>query len=92
MYNRQSHRMDLEKTYPDGDEVWHCPTCGRRMIVKWEPFQKTILECGDEYASHSGSKGGLQINSVQVSQSDESNLRSTDVWLNGLEGVDFDGL
>ena len=61
-------------------------------MVKWEPFKKTILERGDEYVGHSGSKGGLQIGPVQISQPDESNLSNLDIWLNGLEDINLDGL
>lgn len=92
MANQQSHRMDLERTYSDGDEIWHCPICGKRMMIRWEPFQKTILEHGDENAGHSGSKGGLQIGPVKILQPEMPNLEPSDIWINGLDGIDLDGL
>lgn len=60
MYEQQTHQMHLEKTYPSGAEEWACPICGRRFLMQWPPaYSRTILEPGDEYALHSGSKGEL---------------------------------
>ena len=71
--NEQYHVMVLDKQYPSGEENWYCPTCGRRFIVNWEPkFKRTILEIGDEYAVHSGGKGGLQFGSMQVTPVNDS--------------------
>src|SRR5215211_7812027 len=65
--NEQPHVMILEKEYPSGEEDWVCPTCGRRFRVNWEPkFKRMVLEAGDEYASHSVGKGGLQMGSMQM--------------------------
>jgi hypothetical protein len=71
--NEQHHVMVLDKQYPTGEEDWYCPTCGRRFIVNWEPkFKRTILETGDEYAVHSGGKGGLQLGSMQITPVNDS--------------------
>ena len=71
--NEPQHKMVLGKTYNSGAEEWYCPTCGRCLLISWEPkFTKTVLEPGDEFAVHSGGKGGLGIGSIQVATKDES--------------------
>jgi len=77
MNEQSQHQMVLEITHPSGAEEWNCPTCGRRFLISWEPkFKRTVLEVGEEYASHSGGKGGLQMGSMQVTRAD--NLISED--------------
>jgi hypothetical protein len=64
---QQQHQMILAKTYSSGVEEWNCPTCGRRLLIGWEPsFKKTVIEAGDEFSIHSGGKGGLTIGSTQI--------------------------
>jgi hypothetical protein len=38
-------------------------------------FKKTVLEAGDEYAVHSGGKGGLRIGSMQALPVDDSSTQ-----------------
>lgn len=67
------HVMHLEKTHASGAEEWHCPTCGRRFLMHWPPdYQKVVIEAGDEYAMHSGSKGDelMYMGSLDFSASD----------------------
>ncbi len=94
MYEQQQrHEMILEKTHPTGAEEWYCPTCGRRMLFRWRPeFRRIVLEPGDEYAQHSGSKGGLRIGPVQVTQvaEDEISEENLRVWREALEDIEFD--
>src|SRR4051794_38588233 len=60
MDQQQNHQMQLETVHPSGAEEWACSTCGRRFLMSWPPaYSKTILEPGDEYAFHSGSKGDM---------------------------------
>jgi hypothetical protein len=60
MYDQEHHDMVLVSTHEDGAEEWHCPTCGRRFLMRWPPsYERTILVPGDEHAIHSGSKGDL---------------------------------
>jgi hypothetical protein len=97
----EKHKMVLEETKPSGEENWYCPTCGRRMIITWNPWKRVVIEQGDFYAAHSGSKGGLKIG-VQVShgnQSIESSETETAAedpylapWMQWLENVDLDDL
>ena len=59
--------MILTSTGESGAEEWVCPTCGRRMLLRWPPnYEKLILEHGDEAAIHVGGKGGLSLGHVAV--------------------------
>ncbi len=68
----EQHEMVLEETNSTGEENWYCPTCGRRMIITWDPWKKVVIEQGDLYAAHGGGKGGLQIRSMRALPIDES--------------------
>lgn len=62
MPEQARHEMIMERTHESGAEEWACPVCGRRFLMQWPPnYKKIILEPGDEYAIHSGGKGGLVI-------------------------------
>ena len=65
---QEHHEMVLAVTHPSGAEEWFCPSCGRRFLLKWPPaYQKIVLEPGDEYAAHSGSKGEMfRLGSVDL--------------------------
>lgn len=89
---QEHHVMVLEKTYPSGTEEWYCPTCGRRFLMQWPPdYKKVVLDAGDEYAIHSGGKGGLVIGGPMISQDQESayednaRLAQWDEWLTKLD-------
>ena len=97
----QRHEMVLEKTHPSGAEDWYCPTCGRRMSISWQPWKKIVLEPGDIYAAHSGSKGGLRIGSFQVSQGEDGTPGVLDgslhdpylaPWKRWMDQIDSDDL
>ena len=101
--DQQRHEMVLEKSYPTGIDEWYCPTCGRRLLMNYEPiFKKTVLDAGDEYVIHSGGKGGLNIGSVRATQmgvtsgKDESPVSSEDPtlapWVTWLDEIDFENL
>ena len=67
----EKHTMILQTTHQSGAEEWYCPICGRRLLMQWPPnYKKIILEAGDEYAIHSGGKGGVQIKGVDAGRSD----------------------
>ena len=60
MDQQEHHEMVLETTHASGAEEWYCPTCGRRFLLRWPPaYEKVIIEPGDEFAAHSGSKGDM---------------------------------
>lgn len=62
MEHQEHHEMQIAQTHTSGAEEWYCPTCGRRFLMKWPPaYSKIVLEPGDEYAIHSGGKGGLAM-------------------------------
>lgn len=76
MNDQPRHEMVLETTHPSGAEEWYCPTCGRRMTITWQPWKKIILESGDIYAAHGGSKGILNIGPLQINREKEDAPRS----------------
>lgn len=91
MSQTENHIMELVYTHPSGSEEWHCPTCGRRFLLQWTPeYNRTLLDPGDVNALHSGSKGGLQLSSMQVEQkpvqpdADEPGLKPWLAWLAGI--------
>jgi len=103
MNEQQRHGMILKRTYSSGEEEWHCPTCGRRMLINWKPqFKKSVLEAGDDYAMHSASKGLLPTVPLDVTPVDadtpqaeaEALIEDSKLapWLAWLEEVDFDRL
>jgi hypothetical protein len=58
MYDPRPHQMRLERIDSSGSEEWLCPTCGRRVLMRWAPgYAKAILAAGDERASHTGGAG-----------------------------------
>jgi len=59
MSEQKKHEMIFEKKDPSGAAEWFCPTCGRRMLISWEPkFRRTVLNAGDPDVAH----GGFRIN------------------------------
>lgn len=57
-----THEMVLAGRASSGAEEWHCPDCGRRMLLRWPPdFEKIILEPGDDRIPHVGGKGGVRM-------------------------------
>lgn len=99
--NQEQHEMILDKTHPSGVDEWYCPSCGRRLLLDYAPkFKKTVLEAGDEYAVHSGGKGGLRIGRMQVRP--DQGVGSEDVipledprlapWNAWLDDVGFENL
>lgn len=63
----EQHTMEIAHEYPGGAQEWICPTCGRRVLIKWPPdYQQTVLTPGDENASHCGASGGLHMGQVNV--------------------------
>jgi hypothetical protein len=50
----------------DADE-WLCPSCGRRMVLRWPPrYEKLVLDRGDDSVAHVGGKGGVAMAGVGV--------------------------
>lgn len=95
MAHAEQHVMELNKTYESGAEEWVCPICERRFVVQWPPaYKKIILDPGDEYAFHSGGKGGVlmgtpQVQDNQVESSKPPQSALAPVWLEVIESLDF---
>ncbi|HXQ33753.1 MAG TPA: hypothetical protein VN843_07065 [Anaerolineales bacterium] len=101
MFQQPRHEMQLKTESTSGAELWYCPRCGRRLLLDWEPkFKKTILEAGDEYAIHSGGKGGLRMGRTQImtvndpSFEEEHPIEDARLapWEEWLEESDFEDL
>jgi len=61
----EQHEMMLEERQASGAEAWWCPTCGRRLVLRWSPeYEKLVLSRGDEHARHAGGTGGLSVRGV----------------------------
>lgn len=72
MIEQEKHEMVLETTHSSGAEEWYCPTCERRFLLTMPPnYRKVILNTGDEFAIHTGSKGGLRMGSIQIHNPEE---------------------
>jgi hypothetical protein len=101
--DQQHHEMVLGKTHPSGVDEWYCPTCGRRLVMEYEPaFKKTVLTAGDETAIHGGMKGGLRMGSIRSVSGDGTDAEeATEIslndpslapWVAWLDNVNFDTL
>ncbi len=67
MHLHNEHTMVMAAAYPDGSQVWACPTCGRRLLMKWPPnHSRSILEEGDPNAVHSGEISDRSLNSAEI--------------------------
>ncbi|GAA1800567.1 hypothetical protein [Actinomadura chokoriensis] len=45
--------MGRVRTAGSGLEEWACPSCGRRILLRWPPhYVKHVLDHGDEEACH----------------------------------------
>jgi hypothetical protein len=43
------------RTTDGGVEEWSCPTCGRRLLLRWPPSHaRLVIEPGDETVRHVG--------------------------------------
>ena len=93
-FKQEHHRMELVDSHSNGADELYCPTCGRRILIHWPPeYEKTVLEVGDEFATHSGSKGGLEISAPQISYQPELSAQDADrliQWEQWLDRMGFD--
>ena len=48
----QAHDLTLEGSIENGIGEWACYTCGRRILVKLDPFNKVVIVAGDELVNH----------------------------------------
>ncbi len=84
--------MILEGSTESGAEEWVCPSCGRRMLLRWPPnYEKVVLEHGDDAAIHAGGKGGLRITHAETTAAPMSDVPDAELqWLRDV-GIDWDG-
>jgi hypothetical protein len=94
MIEQQHHEMVLDKTHPSGADEWYCPTCGRRLLMTYGPeFKKTVLEVGDDFAMHSGGKGGVSMQASRILSGEELETEKDhrlSVWSDWLDKIHFD--
>jgi len=84
--------MILAGTAESGAEEWICPSCGRRMLLRWPPdYEKLVLEHGDDTAVHVGGKGGLRMGQAVVAPAAAADVPDDErQWLHD-NGIDWDG-
>ncbi len=59
MEQRQPHQLRLARMHASGAEEWLCPTCGRHLLLRWQPaYQKQVIAAGDPAALHSAGRAG----------------------------------
>lgn len=87
---RERHEMILQGHDDSGAEEWFCPSCGRRMLMRWSPdFDTLLLEHGDTTAVHFGGKGALRLNDVVAAPEPAPVSDSETRWLDS-NGIDWD--
>jgi hypothetical protein len=87
-----THEMVLIGPAESGAEEWACPSCGRRMMLRWPPhYEKLVLEHGDENVIHVGAKGGMRMGEVEVTPAHPVGVPEDELrWLNE-SGIDWGG-
>ena len=95
------HTMTLVNEH-EGTEEWLCSTCGRHLLVSWDPvFKKTILMDGDPSAKHTGLKknvparempAALLPNPASKPALDPADDPRLIPWLNWMEESGFENL
>lgn len=77
-----THEMRMVHADESGVEDWLCPTCGRRILLRWPPnYEKRVAEPGDENAHHFGSSADLPTLDVTTTdtQAPSRRLRETGI-------------
>jgi len=83
------HEMILVGSTESGAEEWACPSCSRRMLLRWPPnYEKLVLEHGDENVIHVGGKGGLRVGKAVVAPAAEAEVPGADVPGADVPGAD----
>lgn len=91
------HTMYLVREH-EGLEEWHCPGCGRHLLVNWSPsFKRTVVQEGDSSVGHSGFKNELQSESLEgtsfkaekIKPIDESRLTPWSTWMDKTDFADL---
>lgn len=74
-----------------GAEVWQCPRCAHRMLIRWRPaFQVEVLSEGDAGVPHSGSLGAAMAGRQALRGPAATLTAGERTWLDHI-GIDWDG-
>jgi hypothetical protein len=87
------HQMKRTGTPESGAEEWLCPSCGRHLLLRWQPeFQKLVLVPGDENAAHTGATADVALGPLEVVPSGDPADPGSDGrrWL-ADNGIEWDG-
>ena len=88
-----THAMLLAGSPEPGADEWYCPSCGRRLVIRWPPrYEKSVLERGDESALHIGARSGLQLGGVAIRPAEPAGMelaREEREWLH-QHGIAWD--
>ena len=79
----KAHDMFLEGAMENGVGEWHCPACGRRLLVRLQPtFAKIVLNSGDELVNHVSVMGNATVINTAETNEDLTDME----WLenNGI--------
>jgi hypothetical protein len=90
MSTATQHTMMRTRSTESGAEEWRCPHCGRRLLLQWRPFEKVVLEPGDERVQHIGAKGGVGVGMVDVPSSPVALPEDQVRWL-AENGISWNG-
>ena len=80
------HQMELvRRDVREGDE-WHCPTCGRRIVLRMPPnYARRVVEAGDEQAMHAGMRA-LPTAEPAPEELSPTEVSEVDAWREWLQG------
>ena len=91
MSRSAQHTMMRTGSTESGAEEWRCPLCARRMLLQWRPFERVVLDPGDERVQHFGAKGGIDVGTVNVYSSPRVTLPEDQArWL-AENGISWNG-
>jgi hypothetical protein len=66
----EHHEMMLESTDTSETQRWHCPECGRRLLMKTaadgESLEVVVLQEGARWVPHRGSYGDVSIDGLAL--------------------------
>ena len=57
-----THEMVVVNSGETGSEEWNCPSCGRRLLLRWPPrFERVVLLPGDDQVMHVGGRRSGEV-------------------------------
>ena len=91
------HTMTLIHEH-EGTEEWLCSSCGRHLLVSWNPvFHKTILVQGDPAAKHTGLKKNVKTKELPAgllpgTSGDPIQDARLEPWITWMNEINFENL